>query len=69
MSDQDLIAKLNLLAEISTEGTGYAPDEHIAGIAADRIAKLETLIERMVNAYPDWRDEYEALEQNDDSTD
>ena len=51
MSDQDLIAKLNLLAEISTEGTGYAPDEHIAGIAADRIVELEQQLEGMMLAY------------------
>jgi hypothetical protein len=31
-----------------------------------RIEALETFIERMINAYPDWRDEYEALEQTDE---
>jgi hypothetical protein len=46
-------------------GHTMSPIGKLCHEAAERIAELETFIERMINAYPDWRDEYEALEQDD----
>jgi len=54
------IEKDKRIAELEETNRAYK-DAWSVNILTERIDQLEPFCERFVNAYPDWRDEYEAL--------
>jgi hypothetical protein len=68
MTDERLLNYAGWVADETHEPGYFAPDmddikELLEALKAERkhIAELETFCERMVNAYPDWRDEFDAI--------
>ena len=52
----DLVERLRGMAERDTAMSEFGPDEHIAGIAADRIEELEGALQRLGVWYHNWDD-------------
>jgi len=57
---QDRADLLDCIAELEETNRAYK-EAWSVNILTERIDQLEPFCERFVNAYPDWRDEYEAL--------
>ena len=56
----DIFYLFQRIAELEETNRAYK-EAWSVNILTERIDQLEPFCERFVNAYPDWRDEYEAL--------